>query len=211
MNFLDFILLIFLGYAAYKGFRHGFIIEFFTLLAIVVGFYVGINFSDVTATWMKKSFGWDSEYLPVVAFTITFLGVGAMIYFGGKVLEKVVKIAQLSLVNKLAGLFFGSVKMLYILSVGLVILESYDEKSSFFPEKAKTESLLYNPVKNLSLKTIPSLKESMIFRANHFREEADSTGLTVDQVLRAKAIADSLGLDANDAKAIVKIHQQYGK
>ncbi|MBI3237812.1 MAG: CvpA family protein [Flavobacteriia bacterium] len=100
MNFIDILLIIPIGYAAYKGFKHGFVIELFTLLAILVGIYVGIHFSDFIAAWMKETFEWDSPYLPVVAFTLTFLGVGAMIYFGGKMVEKMVKAVALGPVNK---------------------------------------------------------------------------------------------------------------
>ncbi|HRP53653.1 MAG TPA: CvpA family protein, partial [Fluviicola sp.] len=130
MNFLDLIIILPLIYAAYKGFKHGFIIELFTLLAIIVGIYVGIHFSDYTANWLKNSFGWTSEYTPVVSFTITFLAVGALIYFGGKTIEKMVKIAQLSSINKMLGVVFALVKTVYILSIFFVLIESYDEKSS---------------------------------------------------------------------------------
>lgn len=210
MNFLDILILVPLGYAAYKGFKHGFIIELFTLLALLVGIYVGIHFSDFVALWLKDTFSWDSPYLPVVAFTITFLGVGAMIYFGGKVVEKMVKVVNLSPVNKVFGIIFATLKMLYILSVLLVLIESYDEKGDFFPQEKKESSLLYEPVRDISLKTVPALSESTIFIQNALKPEADSTGLTVEQVLRAKEVADSLGIDANDAKQIVEIHEKYG-
>jgi membrane protein required for colicin V production len=209
MNFLDILILIPILYGAYKGFKHGFVIELFTLLAILVGIYVGIHFSDYTANWLKSTFDWDSEYLPVVAFTLTFLGVGAMIYFGGKMIEKMIKVVQLSPLNKILGVLFATLKSLYIVSVFLVLIESYDEKSNFFPEKTKVNSLLYAPVKDVSTKTVPALGESTIFLKNAFQSETDSTGLTVDQVLRAKEIADSLGLDANDAKQILEVHQKY--
>lgn len=211
MNFLDILILIPLGYAAWKGFQHGFIIELFTLLAILVGIYVGIHFSDFVAAWMKDTFSWDSPYLPVIAFTITFLGVGAMIYFGGKMVEKMIKVVNLSPVNKVFGIVFATLKMLYILSVLLVLIESYDEKGDFFPEKTKENSLLYVPVRDISVKTVPALSESTIFIKNALKPETDSTGLTVDQVLRAKEIADSLGIDASDAKQILEIHEKYGR
>lgn len=209
MNFLDIIILVPILYAAYKGFKHGFIIELFTLLAILVGIYVGIHFSDAVAAWMKKTFNWNSPYLPVISFTVTFLGVGAMIYFGGKVAEKMIKVVHLSPINKALGIVFATLKAVYIFSVVLVILESYDEKGAFIPEKAKSESLLYHPVKDVSTKTVPALGSSTIFLKNALAPETDSTGLTIDQVLRAKEIADSLGLDANDAKQIVDIHEKY--
>ncbi|ASS50477.1 MAG: hypothetical protein A3D31_12995 [Candidatus Fluviicola riflensis] len=211
MNFIDILLIIPIGYGAYKGFKNGFVIELFTLLAILVGIYVGIHFSDFIAAWMKETFDWDSPYLPVVAFTLTFLGVGAMIYFGGKMVEKMVKAVALGPVNKAFGILFATLKMLYILSVLLVLIESYDEKGDFFPEKTKESSLLYEPVRDISIKTVPALSESTIFMKNALKPETDSTGLTIDQVLRAKEVADSLGIDASDAKQILEIHEKYGK
>ena len=105
---------------------------------------------------------------------------------------------------------FATIKSLYIVSVLLVLVESYDEKSKFFPEKTKSNSLLYAPVKDISTETVPALGESTIFLKNALHNETDSTGLTVDQVLRAKEIADSLGIDAGDAKQILEIHRKYG-
>jgi membrane protein required for colicin V production len=211
MNFLDIIIIVPIIYASYKGFKHGFVIELFTLLALFVGIYAGIHFSDMVAEWLKESAGWDSPYIPVVSFTLTFLAVGAMIYFGGKAVEKMIKVVQLNPLNKAAGIFFSAIKMLYILSIILVLLESYDEKGQFFPEETKNNSLLYHPVKDLSTKTVPGLANSTIFLGNALKEEKDSTGLTVQQILRAKEVADSLGIDAQDAKTILEIHQKYGK
>ena len=206
MNFVDVLLLIPLIYFAYKGFKNGLIIEVFTLLALLVGIYAGIHFSDGTAKMMKESWGFDSEYLPVIAFTLTFLGVGAMVFFGGKFLEKVVDITGLSIANKLGGIAFALIKGGYILSVIIVLVESYDEKGDFVEETTKENSLLYVPVKNLSISTIPHLKESTIFLKNAWQNDADSTGLTVDQLIRAKEVADSLGIDANDAIELKHLH-----
>jgi membrane protein required for colicin V production len=134
-----------------------------------------------------------------------------MIYFGGKAVEKMIKVVQLNPLNKVAGIVFSAIKMLYILSILLLLLESYDEKGQFFPESTKKESLLYHPVKDLSTKTVPGLANSTIFLGNALKEEQDSTGLTVQQILRAKEVADSLGIDAHDAKTIVEIHEKYGQ
>ena len=211
MNFIDVLIIVPVIYAGWKGFKHGLIIEVFTLLALVVGLYAGIHFSDFVADFLKKSAGWSSKYVPVVAFTITCLAVGAMVYFAGKAIERVVKITNLTPVNKGLGVFFGVLKMTYFVSVFIVLIESYDEKNNFFPENSKAESLLYNPVKEVSTKTIPGIAESTIFLKNAFKEESDSTGLTVEQVLRAKEIADSLGIDASDAKKIKEIHDEYAE
>ena len=209
MSIVDILILIPLGYAAWKGFQHGIIIEVFTLLALLVGIYAGIHFSDVTANWMKNSLGWDSEYLPVIAFTITFLGIGAMVYFAGKMIEQFVKVTNLTPINKAFGIVFAVLKMTYFVSVFLVLLESYDEKGDFLPPSMKEKSLLYNPILKVSTTTIPALKESTLFVKNAL--QSDSTKLTVEQVLRAKEIADSLGIDAQDGKEFYEVYQKYEK
>ncbi len=209
MSIVDILILIPLGYAAWKGFQHGIIIEVFTLLALLVGIYAGIHFSDVTANWMKNSLGWDSEYLPVIAFTITFLGIGAMVYFAGKMIEQFVKVTNLTPINKAFGVVFAVLKMTYFVSVFLVLLESYDEKGDFLPPSMKEKSLLYNPILKVSTTTIPALKESTLFVKNAL--QSDSTDLTIEQVLRAKEIADSLGIDAQDGKELYDVYQKYEK
>jgi len=110
MNFLDLVILIPIGYAAWLGFKKGLIIEVFTLLALFVGLYAGIHFSEFVVEKLKTTFDWNSSYISPVAFTLTFLGVGAMVYFGGKALEKVVKAVMLSPLNKVGGVFFGILK-----------------------------------------------------------------------------------------------------
>lgn len=206
MNFIDIIICVPIIYAAYKGFKQGLIIEVFTLLALFVGLYVGIHFSDFVANYLKKTFEWDSVYLPIVSFTLVFLAVGAMVYFAGKAIEKVIKVVHLSPLNKFFGLLFSIVKMLYFVSILLVIFESYDEKSHFLPKEQKDNSVLYNPVKTFSTTTIPGLESSSIFLKNAFKQDSDTTGLTIDQAIRAKEVADSLGLDPKDPKVIRVIH-----
>lgn len=163
MNGVDIIIILPIIFLGWRGFKKGLIIEVFTLLALLVGIYIGINFSDFVAQALRDSMGMTSEYVPVIAFTITFLGVGAMVYFAGVMLEKAINLAALKMVNKMLGMFLGIVKALYLLSVIIVILEAYDEKSSFIPDTSKKGSLLYQPIQHISLQTIPALRYSDLF------------------------------------------------
>ena len=211
MNFIDILIIVPLIYAGYKGYKHGLIIEVFTLLALFVGLYAGIHFSDFIAEYLKTTFSWNSEYLPIISFTIIFLAIGAMVFFAGKTIEQMVKVVHLTPLNKFFGVFFSILKMTYFLSVLLVIAESYDEKGDFLPEEKKESSLLYKPVKAVSTTTIPGLEESTIFIKNAFKTESDSTGLTVQEIIRAKEVADSLGLDVDDAKELKRVHDEYSE
>lgn len=209
MNFIDILLLIPLIYAAWKGFQKGLIIEVFTLMAFFVGIYAGIHFSDYAAEWLKEKFDLNSDYLPIAAFTVTFLVIGALVFFAGKAIEQVVKITALSPMNKMGGLVFGSLKMLLILSVFLSVLESYSEKNNLISVETKEASVLYHPVQTIGLYTVPGLRSSTIFLENALKPEADSTGLSVQQVFRAKQMADSLGIEPKDALELREIYRKH--
>lgn len=171
MNLLDILILIPIGFGVWRGFKKGFIIELFTFLALFVGLYAGIHLSDSVASFLKEQFSITSEYLPTIAFTITFLLVGAMVYFAGVAIEKIVKAVSLSLPNRLLGALLGGVKMLLFTGTAIILLESYDEKSDIISEETKEASLLFLPVENTTAFVMPSLKNSTIFLKNALNDK----------------------------------------
>lgn len=164
MNYLDFILLVPVLIGAWKGFRKGFIIEIFTLLALFAGIYGAIHFSDYMATVLTDNLKIQSDYLAIFAFALTFLLVGAMVYYLGKVLEKAISLVALSTINKFAGLVFGTLKMLLVSSMIVIVLESIDEKDNIISKKLKDSSLLYEPLKNITFKALPAIEDSQLFK-----------------------------------------------
>lgn len=163
MNYFDIFVLVAMIYAAWKGFRKGFIIELFTFLALFFGLYAGIHFTDWMSNLLTENFDVVSEYLPLISFVIVFLAVGAMVYFGGKAVEKLVKIVQLGLVNKFLGILFSMLKMTFILGSAIVLIESYDEKQDVISSDFKEDSILYRPMYDLILTCLPAFEDSSLF------------------------------------------------
>lgn len=163
MNFVDFIIIFLVLYAAATGFRKGFIVEVFMLLALLTGLYAGIHFSDWTASFISQNFNVSGKYLRIVAFIITFLAVSSMVYFAGKIIERMLKIIQLGLINSVLGLLFGVIKMVFILSIAIFLMETYDGTGGLLPKKVKKESFLYEPIKTTASAAMPSIKESSIW------------------------------------------------
>ena len=153
MNALDIFFVLFLIWGIWNGF---------------LGLYAGIHFSDFIA---DKISGVDSSYVPVIAFTITFLAIGAMVFFGGKAVEKVIKIVQLSLLNKLLGAIFGLLKATFILGALIMIFESYDDRIDFMDDSTKEGSLFYYPAKNILTFCIPAFEESSLYIKNVLQDE----------------------------------------
>jgi len=205
MNFVDIIIIVPLIYAAWIGFKKGLIIEIFTLLALLVGIYAGIHFSDWTSALIKDNMNIEGKYLPVVAFTLTFLAVGAMVFFAGKMIERMLKVVNLSPLNKAFGLLFGLIKMVYTLSILIILLETYDERGDFIPEDIKSESLLYEPVKVTASATIPAIEESTIWMKNNVSNglfDGEDKDISLDDIRELKHTADSLGITLEDLKQL---------
>lgn len=163
MNYLDIVFIIPLLWAAWKGFQKGLIIEVATLLAFALAVYGGIKLSDTVAEKIAGTVEINESYLPLVSFAVTFLVIVLAVYMLGKLVEKVVDLVALSVVNKVAGAVFGAAKIALVISVILTMVNSFDEKANVIPAELKEESMLYEPLSDLSTTVIPALKESHLF------------------------------------------------
>ena len=74
MNVLDIVFLILIGLSGWNGFKKGFVIEIFGFLALFVGLYAGILFSDWLSRIIIEDFGSDSKYVPIISFAIIYDG-----------------------------------------------------------------------------------------------------------------------------------------
>jgi membrane protein required for colicin V production len=143
MSFLDIIFIIPIVWLAYVGFKKGLIIELSTLLALVLGVFVSLYFSDVTAEFLKDSFDLKTKYLKLISFIITFLLVVIAVNLIGKLIEKFVDMVALSFLNKSAGGVFGVLKAVVILSLLLFFIEKVDKKKFLLSEELTQNSLFY--------------------------------------------------------------------
>ncbi|MEY4290006.1 MAG: hypothetical protein RLZZ30_2094 [Bacteroidota bacterium] len=167
MEILDLIILMPLIYGAYKGYKRGFIMSLFLLLAVVVGLYAAFHFTDLIVSYGKEHFAWKSSYIAPVTFLSLFLVVGAGIYFGGKVLESVIKLAKLSILNSLAGALLGLLQWTYFVGSLLLMLISFDQKESIISKETKQHSLILPAMTTVLHGSIPGVGSSALF---HFYE-----------------------------------------
>ncbi len=210
MEILDILLVLPLLYGAWKGFQKGFIMELFTILALVVGLYAAFNFSDKFSKYME--FGKEAHsYMPAISFIVLFLLVGAMVYFGGKALEQVLKIAQLSAFNKVVGATLGVFKWLYLTACVLVFLVSFDKEEKIIKKSNKEKSFMYALNTGVLKYSLPGVKHTELINVIEIQQTANEAKMTYDEVQRARTIADSLGIDAQDVKTVIEIHEKYGK
>jgi membrane protein required for colicin V production len=169
MNYIDLILGILLIIAAIQGFRKGFIIEFASLAALVLGIWGGIKFSDFIGDFITKHTGFHSESMHIIAFVIIFIGIVVLIHLMGKMLDKIIKVAMLGFINRLAGVIFGLLKAAVFLSILLLLFDGIDENVKILPQKQKADSKLYNPMKQV----VPTLFPFIQLWKDHNQPEVE--------------------------------------
>lgn len=162
MNYIDIILCIPLVWGLYKGFTKGLIIEAASLVAFGLGVWGGIRFSDFSAGKISSWFNWQSPYLPIVSFALTFLIIVIVVYFIAKLIQGMVEGMALGAINKIGGAIFGSLKFALVMSVVIFVLNAIEKSYPVISFEAKKGSLLYEPIGKIAPLLIPALKDSKI-------------------------------------------------
>jgi membrane protein required for colicin V production len=160
MNYFDIIVGILLLLAAIKGFKDGFIIELASLAALALGIIAAIRFSELTAEFLSGYI--HSQYLGIIAFCVTFVGVVIVVHLIAKLVDKLVKAVALGWINRVMGMAFGVLKAGLILSVLLLALNIFGLEQMVAPADIQQESFLY-----------PSVKEAAPRLLDLFRTDLD--------------------------------------
>jgi membrane protein required for colicin V production len=155
MNALDWVLLALLGFAAVRGFFHGFVVEIASLVAVILGIWTAARYNARVAAWI----GLDAHH-EVISFIITFIGVLILVHLLAKAVTKAMDMAMLGLPNKVAGTLFGALRAAFILSVALNILMARAEVSGIVTQQTLDASKLYRPLRALAPFIIPALGDS---------------------------------------------------
>lgn len=173
MNYLDIIIIIPLLWGAYKGFSKGLITELSGLVALYLGVWGAIKFSDFTGVKLNNLFELNSEYLPVISFAITFIAIVIAVHLLSKLLDKIIKSAALGIVNRIAGIVFGIAKFVIIIGVIIILINKFDKNSKFISKEKKESSILYSNIEKLILTIYPSVND--LLNNYVFNEEQPKT------------------------------------
>lgn len=159
MNILDIIIIVLTLIAAIRGFMRGFIIELATLIALFLGVYGGIHLSDFVAKWMIANWNVNENYVSLIAFAIVFIAIVILVIIVGRLVSKMTSMMAMGFLNKLAGALFGSVKMIFICSLLLILMDTYMPHYKIVNQKTQAESKLYTPIKQIAPFAISKFKE----------------------------------------------------
>ncbi|REE27842.1 membrane protein required for colicin V production [Winogradskyella pacifica] len=160
MSIIDIILASLLLFGFVRGLFKGLFVEVASLLALVLGVYGAIHFSDFAAGFLEPKVDWNEKTINIVAFAITFVVIVLVISLAGKALTKLADFAALGIINKLAGAVFGALKIGLILSVLLSVFHKMNNTLPFMEKEDLEKSTLYEPIKSLAPMIFPSIIKS---------------------------------------------------
>jgi membrane protein required for colicin V production len=158
MNYLDIIFILICIWAAFRGYSSGFIIQLSGLLALIIGAYVAYKTSFWLASQFSSLIVAEPAIINTIAFIVMFALVWALIVLLGKFLHIVVKIAMLSFINRILGILFSLLKVLFAVSIILVLLGNLNKSLNFLPQKQIDKSMFYKPIEKFSSSIFPYLK-----------------------------------------------------
>lgn len=139
---LDILLAVPLLWGAIRGFRKGLILEITSLVALFLGAYAALFFSDIAAVWLDTHFSIGEAYIGLTAFTVTFIAVVVGVHFLGRVLEKIVDITALKGMDRLGGVVFATCRAWLFWSIVLLILQG-SIGTDWIPQETRTCSHLW--------------------------------------------------------------------
>ena len=158
MNVLDIILAIPLLWALYRGFRKGLIYMVASLTALVLGILGAMRFHETTGTLLNSWFNINAEYLNLIAFAVTFVGIVLVVHLAAFLADKLIRAVALSLVNRAAGMLFGLLVTGFVISILLMPIDAANKKRNFIEQKTIEGSLLYRPLTKFAPAVFPYLK-----------------------------------------------------
>lgn len=158
MNYIDIILGALLLWGLVRGFMKGLFSSLASLVALVIGLYVAVHFSDVIGSYFfGESMDKDNAATKLGAFAITFVIVIILVTLAGKLLTKIADFAHLGIVNKLLGAAFGVLKLAFIASAVIMLVDAGNRSLNIIKQETLDASILYKPVKSIAPIILPKI------------------------------------------------------
>jgi membrane protein required for colicin V production len=109
---------------AYKGYKDGFLMGLVSLLAIVLGIFLGFKLMGAGMIFLQKQFNADQSTLPYISFFAIFILVIVLVTWLGRRIRNAIDKTFLGRVDETMGALLGAFKTLFMISVLLWIADS---------------------------------------------------------------------------------------
>jgi membrane protein required for colicin V production len=139
---IDIILAIIFFIGAFSGFRRGFLMSLFSLLAFILGILGAFKVMGSAMMMLSQRYNIDDKVLPYLAFALVFVIIVIAVSLVGKALRATLEKTLLGSVDSWMGACLGILKAAFMASVLIWIADSL---TVHLPEQWLDGSYLYPP------------------------------------------------------------------
>ena len=150
------IMLVIIIAALIKGLIKGFVVELATLAGLILGIVGAVLFSGIVANWLTGRV--SSEFIPVLAFLILFVGIIICVHLLAKLVESFIKAIALGWLNRIAGGVFSVFKIVFVASIFILVVDAFGIGEKIIKQGIRSNSRLFNPIKQFAPKTFDLFK-----------------------------------------------------
>ena len=133
------------------GFKKGFILEIITLLALILAVIGGFHFLHWGMSMLTDNFQLSGRFLPFLAFILIFVGIIAIVNAIGQALKKIIPMAFLGGIDRIAGSVLGAIKFVFLFSILIWVFQIFGVE---MPQHLQDDSFLYSYVVALAPATV---------------------------------------------------------
>lgn len=134
-------------------------LEIASIVGLIAGIYIAIKFSGFVAGKLDPYLEISEQWLGIISFVITFIGVVLLVNILGRILEKTIKLVALGLLNRIAGSFFSLLKTALVLSFLIFFINQFNNVFDIISEETKESSVLYSPIQKVAPNVLPVIEE----------------------------------------------------
>ena len=124
MTTIDIVLIVFVAIGAFSGYRKGFLMELITLVGLILGILGGFKLMGHAMLMLDDRFNIDEKVLPYIAFAVVFVVIIVVVALIGKMIQTWLDKTLLGSADKVAGAVLGMLKMTFMVSVVIWILDA---------------------------------------------------------------------------------------
>ena len=160
INLINIVIILFITYFAYSGFKNGFIKELTNIIGLIVGFLLSQYIAPIIEKYlMLETFIKDQPLREKIAYLISFIIIVFILRIVSKMLEKYM---NMKWKNKILGLIIGVMNGILIFSLIISIFKEILPSINIH-EDWREKSYLYS--------TIDTLQKEYLIQYNKIRQK----------------------------------------
>ncbi|MHC5363243.1 CvpA family protein [Myroides sp. LJL110] len=173
---LDLFVAIALIFGIYKGAKQGLFVSIAAFISLLIGVIIALKFSNVIKGYLYSSLGWDSSFLPIIAFVLTFFLAVLCVKLVAKLITHLLQAVYLGFLNRIFGAIFQILVVILLVSL---FLSLFDKLNAIYPMISKQELELshsYRIYQEISKHIFPSffaLIDSLFETSSQFIEKIE--------------------------------------